>query len=197
MLTKKCGKCSLEKNITEYSRCSAKRDGLQGYCKSCAAQKTKAWQNANEENYKNLVKNWRSNNKERVREVSNKYKKLYYKKRPEVIKLSKKKWRDRNGDLISIYHACRKRRLDKLKNNLTSEMLKEIKGIYSRAKALSKQTGIPHHVDHIVPLNAKNCSGLHVPWNLQIIPASENCAKSNKMPPPSERIALHLVRRGV
>lgn len=197
MLTKKCGKCSLEKNIAEYSRCSSKKNGLQGYCKSCASHKTKAWQNVNKDNYKNLVKTWRVNNRERIREVSNKYSKLYYKKRPEAIKLSKKKWREKNGDLISVYRAGRKRQLDRLKNNLTSEMLKEIRRIYNYAKALSKQTGVPHHVDHIVPLNAKNCSGLHVPWNLQIIPAAENYAKRNKMPPENERIALHLVRSGV
>jgi hypothetical protein len=30
------------------------------------------------------------------------------------------------------------------------------------------------------PLKAKVASGLHVPWNLQVIPASKNIAKHNK-----------------
>lgn len=51
---------------------------------------------------------------------------------------------------------------------------------YQLAAMLSQAAGIPHHVDHIIPLQGRKVSGLHVFSNLRVIPGSDNVKKSNK-----------------
>ena len=51
----------------------------------------------------------------------------------------------------------------------------EIRAIYAEARKVGR------HVDHIIPINGENVSGLHVPWNLQIMEPAENIKKSNKV----------------
>lgn len=59
----------------------------------------------------------------------------------------------------------------------------EIKWVYKIARQLTKETGISHVVDHIIPLQGKIISGLHCPQNLQVIPARQNESKGNKFQP--------------
>lgn len=62
---------------------------------------------------------------------------------------------------------------------LTKYMLEEIRDIYWVASDLSKVSPDNYHVDHIVPLQGNNVCGLHVPWNLQVLPSDINIAKRN------------------
>jgi hypothetical protein len=57
--------------------------------------------------------------------------------------------------------------------------IKLIENLYLSSKNISDQTGIPHQVDHIIPLKHKLVCGLHVEQNLRIITKSENSKKSN------------------
>jgi 5-methylcytosine-specific restriction endonuclease McrA len=58
-----------------------------------------------------------------------------------------------------------------------------LKSIQYRARCLTEMTGVPHEVDHIVPLNHPRVCGLTVPWNLEIVTARHNSAKSNRWCP--------------
>lgn len=78
----------------------------------------------------------------------------------------------------------RKRKSAKLQRTpswLTDEHHKQISMFYWEAAEVSKLVGEFHTVDHIIPLQGKTVSGLHVPWNLQILTKSENSAKGNRL----------------
>lgn len=55
----------------------------------------------------------------------------------------------------------------------------EIRAVYAEARRLSAATGVVHHVDHHYPIAGRHVSGLHVPNNLQCLPADENKRKHN------------------
>lgn len=58
-----------------------------------------------------------------------------------------------------------------------------IKQFYVEARRLTAETGIPHEVDHIVPLQHPLVCGLHVETNLQVLTAEANNKKNNRWEP--------------
>lgn len=71
--------------------------------------------------------------------------------------------------------------------------------IYDVARRLSEETGIPHHVDHIVPIQSPWVCGLHCEANLRPLPALENVKKGAKrwpgMPDRLDRRIVAQYRR--
>jgi hypothetical protein len=127
-------------------------------------------------------------------EASKKAGKKYYENNKEVVKLRalsrspeditkyRKTWKKANPELVLANDKHRRTKHKQATPKwLTQEHKTEIKQFYLDAMLVSKVTGVPYAVDHIVPLRGELVSGLHVPWNLAVITREENSKKSNKI----------------
>lgn len=158
--------------------------------KPANAEAARAYRAANPEKNKLAVKKYRSTNKEKLREYNTQYFRdnpekaaawratQYQKNREERIAYALQ-WQRDNPEQVSARTA--RHRANKLKATPPWVDHDNITAVYVEAARLTLETGIPYEVDHIVPLQGKNVCGLHVPWNLRAIPASENRSKSNKL----------------
>jgi hypothetical protein len=164
---KSCAKCKILKPLSDFGKRKNGKNGLRSMCKICTNAQTRDWQHLNREKCNLNNKNWRENNKDKKR-VSD--------------KKGRQKWEQSNRGTVNAKTA--KRRAAKL--CATPPWLSElqnghIKMFYETSAFLTKELGIKFHVDHIIPLQGENVSGLHVPWNLQVISESDNCSKRNKV----------------
>jgi hypothetical protein len=87
-------------------------------------------------------------------------------------------YRKRNRDKKSAEWA--KYRADKLQRTPKWADLGAIREIYRKAVQATKLTGFQYHVDHILPLNGKRVSGLHIAENLRVVTEFENLSKGSK-----------------
>lgn len=112
--------------------------------------------------------------------------KKQYLKSPEGVAMQaraqKKYEQTPQGRAKSIARVAKRKaiKLQRTPKGLTKEHHKEIEALYIESTERTNKTGIPYDVDHVVPLQGKNVSGMHAPWNLQVITASENRKKGNK-----------------
>lgn len=145
----------------------------------------------NVEKYKQNCREWYYSNKEyalkcRAEYIKNNREKisiaakLYRENNIDKIKARTKKYRQENSDKVNARISRRRyNQMHRTPKWLAQNDFNLIAEFYTKARDLSISTGIKHHVDHIVPLQGKEVSGLHVPWNLQILTAEENIKKSN------------------
>ena len=122
---------------------------------------------------------YRTNTNEKTKEIN----RIRYQDPKYKAKKSQqgKEWFKNNSGIAKAKRARRRASMSNSTPNWLTDIQKaQIAEFYEIATALETQTGIKHHVDHIVPLKANGISGLHVPWNLQILTANENLSKGNR-----------------
>ena len=185
---KHCNTCATTKDISEFNKNKQKTDGRSTNCKLCVKQyrkdnaekiaaRTRKWKQDNPEKRAAYKKKYQQAHPEKVAACS----KRWREKNPEQFAATTKKYEQENPDKKNAINA--KRRAAKLQRTpvwLTGALEAQIQAIYAQAQEKTRTTGIQHQVDHIVPLQGANVSGLHIPDNLQILTQHENCSKSNK-----------------
>lgn len=116
---------------------------------------------------------------EKIRTYQKSYRMQYEK--TEVYRLQKKAYRENNRHKLTA--KTRKYQAAKLHRTpawLTADDVWMLEQAYELAALRSELFGFQWHVDHVIPLQGVLVSGLHVPHNLQVIPAWDNRSKANK-----------------
>ena len=163
---KVCTKCRSEKPLEDFYNRKNARDGKTSWCKFCHKVRKKQYYDKNSAEINRKHYEW-------------------YKSLPAERKEPYKKSAALRS--ATTYRSKRnaqeaKRRFQKHKatpNWLSEKHLQQIEDVYWLCKDLKSVSGEDYHVDHIIPLKNKSVCGLHVPWNLQVLPSDINISKSN------------------
>lgn len=158
METKICNGCLQEVSLKNFRKNKFAKSGLRSICKACESQYQKERRLHKKEDLQIYNQTWAKAN-------------------PIRKKIAKKLWVEDNYDKVLSYNSSR--RSGKKRATLPGYE-KEVEEIYWLARDLRTITGENYQVDHVVPLKGKNVCGLHVPWNLQVLPSDLNMSKGNK-----------------
>lgn len=154
-----CTKCGETHPLTNFHKDKSKSNGYHPWCKPCRKKTYKARYERDPSKFLSYNAKWREENHDRQLELQ----RQHY---------------QRNKPLYTAKAAKRRAQLKAATPSwLTKKDYRRINKEYEIAALLSEATGYSWHVDHIVPLNGNNVSGLHVPENLRVIPWFENLSK--------------------
>ena len=183
MPLKTCNKCGEAKDTGLFYANKRMKDGVNTFCIVCHKA----------DNLQRKTKN-RTNPEFKAAELA--YKKEYRERTVEERAVYMAQWREENRERINQYgreyrkqrkahynFLCQQRKIDLMNRTplwLTDEDKWLMEQAYELAGLRQQATKIEWHVDHIVPLRGQTVSGLHVPFNLRVIPRAENQRKSNK-----------------
>lgn len=183
MKTKSCTKCKCTKLLTGFDHYSDKSRGkvrVRGHCKDCRRKMVKTYDRGNKVKKSEYNKKYKVENEDLLKVTSREY----YAKNREWRLSYLKGWRKDNPDIVA-YHGVKRRQKNRQATPkwLTQDQKEQIKVIYEHARDCNLVGEGSYEVDHIVPIQGEYVCGLHVPWNLQVIPMDINRAKNNNYEP--------------
>lgn len=148
-----------------------------GSNRDLARSRSDAWKTRNSDRQRSAEIAYRANNPEKRKASIAAYRLANREKEKEYSA----KWARANRDKVCARAA--RRRAAVLVATPQWAIESEILAIYTEAQRVTRETGIAHHVDHIVPLKSQIVCGLHCPANLRVIPGIENLSKGNRLWP--------------
>ena len=120
--------------------------------------------------------------REANREAHRKRRAAYRERNLEMARRRGREWNRANPAKVlanvRVYQSTKARRTPPW---LTTQDRQEMARLYQLARDLTASTGVRHEVDHVVPLRGRTACGLHVPWNLRVVPAVINRRKGNRL----------------
>lgn len=147
-------------------------------CVACVKAYHTTYRAANASRIAESKRVWKLHNKDHVRTKD----RTYSQQHPERRNIARAKWAGanpgKNAAAKKLNAVARKKRVPAW---LTEDEHWMIEQAYELAALRTKMFGFSWHVDHVIPLNGRKVSGLHTPYNLQVIPAVDNLRKSNRM----------------
>jgi hypothetical protein len=179
-MNRTCRICAVEKLITEFSKHKTYKDGIDTSCKECVRERKRQVWAADPERYRAYGKKYKAANKELIAERNKKYVLDNSETRKATMQSYRQRTKDRQAEYVRRRQSAKMQRTPKW---LTEDDVWVMREAYNLAKIRTNMFGFGWHVDHILPLQGKTVSGLHVPTNLQVIPWIENVRKHNKVNP--------------
>lgn len=187
---KSCPKCSRQLKLSSFTKDQSTTDGLSTWCRDCTRAKNAKRYEADKARRLAKQAAYHQDNREVILERFRKR----YRSMPEVYKTEAQAWAEKNRDKVREkakksyrrkpeYFLEKSRRRQLLVEQQTPKWasLEKIRAIYAEARRLSRATGLPHEVDHVVPIKGRNVCGLHWEGNLEIKTRDANRRKTNKL----------------
>ncbi len=156
---KHCKPCGDNKKLCAFGKDKYTKDGLYHICRNCRGKEVSIRYKLNPERHKRRANEW---NKANPGAGARRYK-----ENPDKFKAKQRK-------RVDTLRRATPQRVDRSDHR---RVINFLKGLAEKCTRIIKKQ---YCVDHIIPLDHKDVSGLNVPWDMQVISLVENSIKAKK-----------------
>lgn len=168
-----------------------------GYCLICYAEHY----DKNKEVLIEKTRKWEEKNSDKVLE----FRRQYHLKHKEEFNAKSREYDYKNRDSINARKRAKakenpeKTRAVKILRQTNRDLRVPTWTDWDNINEFYRNAPLGMAIDHVIPLQGKNVSGLHVSWNLQYLTPSQNSSKGNKtdLIKISERYGKILEKEGL